>query len=122
MLVHHLLVVNARVNNPPKDPTYINSWMTRLIDAIGMKILMGPYSTYHDMPGNRGLTSVTIIETSHIALHVWDEENPGTLRLDVYSCAEYNTDTILAAIEEFEPTTVDYVFLDRTGDTIGVSA
>lgn len=122
MLVHHLLVVNARVNKPPTNPSYINKWMDKLISDIGMKILMGPYSTYHDMPGNRGLTSVTIIETSHIALHVWDEEEPGTLRLDVYSCAEYNTDTILAAIEEFEPTTVDYVFLDRTGDTIGVSA
>jgi S-adenosylmethionine/arginine decarboxylase-like enzyme len=121
MLVHHLLVVNARVNNPPKDPQYITKWKANLIEDIGMKILMGPYSTYHDMPGNRGLTSVTIIETSHIALHVWDEDNPGVLRLDVYSCAEFNIDTILKAIEEFEPTEVDYVFLDRTGDTIGIT-
>ena len=29
-------------------------------------------STVH-MPGNRGITAVAIIETSHIAMHIWDE-------------------------------------------------
>ena len=118
MLVHHLLVINARVTEPPKDPEYIVQWKKKLVEDIGMKILDGPYARYHDMPGNRGLTAVTIIETSHIALHVWDEDEPGLLRLDVYSCAEFNIDTILAAIEEFKPTLVDYKFLDRTGDFI----
>lgn len=118
MLVHHLLVVNARLNKPPVDPEYIQRWKKKLVEDIGMKILMGPFAVYSDMEGNRGLTAVTIIETSHIALHVWDEEAPATLRLDVYSCAEFNIDTILAAIEEFEPTHVDYKFLDRTGDFI----
>jgi len=40
------------------------------------------------MPGNQGLTSVTIIETSHIAVHVWDEVSPALMQMDVYSCAE----------------------------------
>lgn len=118
MLVHHLLVINARVKDPPTDPEYIKDWTERLVEAIGMKILHGPHALYHDMPGNRGLTAVTIIETSHLALHVWDEEDPGLLRLDVYSCAEFNIDTILQAIQEFNPTLVDYKFLDRTGDFI----
>lgn len=118
MLVHHLFVVNARLNKPPQDADYIIEWKRKLVEAIGMKILMGPYSVYSDMTGNRGLTAVTIIETSHIALHVWDEDSPGHLRLDVYSCAEFDKNTILAAIDEFEPTHVDYKFLDRTGDFI----
>lgn len=118
MLVHHLLVVNARLNKPPTDPDYITDWKKNLVEAIGMKILMGPYAVYSEMEGNRGLTAVTIIETSHIALHVWDEEELATLRLDVYSCAEFNIETILAAINEFEPTHIDYKFLDRTGDFI----
>jgi S-adenosylmethionine/arginine decarboxylase-like enzyme len=121
MLVHHLLVVNARVNKPPVDPVFINAWKKQLIENIGMKLLMGPFSTYHDMPGNRGLTSVSVIETSHIALHVWDEESPGNLRLDVYSCAEFDIDTIISALEPFDPTYVDYKFLDRTGDDIVAS-
>lgn len=118
MLVHHLLVVNARIKDPPKDPEFITEWKKRLVEDIGMKILNGPHAMYHDMPGNRGLTAVTIIETSHIALHVWDEDEPGVLRLDVYSCAEFKIDTILKAIEQFNPTHVDYKFLDRTGDSI----
>jgi S-adenosylmethionine/arginine decarboxylase-like enzyme len=121
MLVHHLLVINARVNKPPVDPAFVDQWMTQLVKDINMKILSGPYSLYHDMPGNRGLTSVTIIETSHIALHVWDEDSPGHMRLDVYSCAEFDIDTILRALEPFEPTYVDYKFLDRTGDDIVTS-
>jgi S-adenosylmethionine/arginine decarboxylase-like enzyme len=121
MLVHHLLVVNARVNKPPVDPEVIKNWKSKLIEDIGMKILHGPHALYHDMPGNRGLTAVTIIETSHIALHVWDEDTPGVLRLDVYSCAEFDVDVILDSIKIFDPVQVDYKFLDRTGDTIVTS-
>ena len=118
MLVHHLLVVNARIKNPPKDPVFITQWKEQLVKDIGMKILMGPYAVYSDMTGNQGLTVVTIIETSHIALHIWDEDEPAVLRLDVYSCAEFEVQTILDAIEQFEPTYIDYKFLDRTGDNI----
>lgn len=118
LLVHHHLVVRAELAAPPTDPTYITEWKRNLVSAIGMKILMGPYATYSDMPGNRGLTVATVIETSHIVLHVWDEESPGLMQLDVYSCAEFDKQTIFAAIQEFEPTKIDYKFLDRTGDFI----
>jgi S-adenosylmethionine/arginine decarboxylase-like enzyme len=118
MLVHHLLVVNARIKNPPKDPVFITEWKKKLVEDIGMKILMGPYAVYSDMVNNQGLTVVTIIETSHIALHIWDEDEPAVLRLDVYSCAEFDVQTILDAIDQFEPTHIDYKFLDRTGDNI----
>lgn len=118
MLVHHHLVVRAELNAPPKDTEYITEWKRKLVEAIGMKILMGPYATYSDMPGNRGLTVATIIETSHIVLHVWDEEEPGLMQLDVYSCSQFDRQSIFDAIKEFEPTKVDYKFLDRTGDFI----
>ena len=121
MLVHHLFVVNARIKNPPKDPVFITKWKKKLVEDIGMKILMGPYAVYSEMTGNQGLTVVTIIETSHIALHIWDEEDPSVLRLDVYSCAEFDIQTVLDAIEQFEPTHIDYKFLDRTGDNIVAS-
>ena len=38
----------------------------------------------------KGMTSVGIIEASHIALHIYDETNLGLMRLDVYSCANFN--------------------------------
>lgn len=88
-------------------------WMKKLVNSIGMKILMGPYSVYSKIAGNRGLTSVTIIETSHIALHVWDEEEPGKLQLDVYSCSTLDVDVVLKAIDEFEPQNMNYYLIDR---------
>ena len=118
LLVHHHLVVRAELAVPPSDPIYITEWKRNLVQAIGMKILMGPYATYSDMPGNRGLTVATVIETSHIVLHVWDEESPGLMQLDVYSCAEFDKNIIFDAIQEFGPTKIDYKFLDRTGDFI----
>lgn len=121
MLVHHLLVINARINNPPSCPEKITEWKKNVIEKIGMKILMGPFATYSEMEGNRGLTAVTVIETSHIALHVWDEDDPAHLRLDVYSCAEFDIEDIIESIQEFEPSHIDWVFLDRTEDVIGIT-
>lgn len=118
MLVHHHLVIRANVNKPPIDPEYIDTWMCTLIKDIGMNILMGPYSVYSEMIGNRGLTSVAVIETSNICLHCWDEESPGVLQLDVYSCSEFSIETVFKAMQEFEPIHIDYKFLDRTNDFI----
>lgn len=113
ILEHKHLIITGRINNPPRDTVYIDMWMKKLVNSIGMKILMGPYSVYSKIAGNRGLTSVTIIETSHIALHVWDEEEPGKLQLDVYSCSTLDVDVVLKAIDEFEPQNMNYYLIDR---------
>jgi S-adenosylmethionine/arginine decarboxylase-like enzyme len=105
--------VRAEIQNPPKDPVVINSWLAELTDALGMKIMMGPFSAYSEMIGNRGLTGACIIETSHIVAHIWDENSPAMLQLDVYSCAPVDTNLVLERIEQFEPTHVDFKFLDR---------
>jgi S-adenosylmethionine/arginine decarboxylase-like enzyme len=90
--------------------------MKTLVDKIDMKILMGPYAVYSDMPGNQGLTAVTIIETSHIAMHVWDEEDPALMQLDVYTCSQLNIEDVFEAIKEFEPVKVEYKYIDREFD------
>ena len=33
---------------------------------------------------------VAIIETSHIAMHIWDEPKPALMQFDVYSCGEFD--------------------------------
>ena len=86
---------------------------SKLGEKIGMKILMGPYSVYCNMEGNRGLTAVTIIETSHIAMHSWDEGEPGLLQLDVYTCGPLDPQAVADAIAEFEPTKIERKYLDR---------
>jgi S-adenosylmethionine/arginine decarboxylase-like enzyme len=59
---------------------------------------------------------VTIIETSHIALHVWDEAEPALMQLDVYTCSTLNIEDVFAAIKEFSPTKVEYKYIDRENE------
>lgn len=113
VLEHKHLIVRAELNNPPQCAETIQDWMKNLVDKIGMKILMGPYAVYSDMIGNRGLTAVTIIETSHIAIHVWDECEPALFQMDVYTCSTLNTQDVFAAIEQFEPTKIEFKYIDR---------
>jgi S-adenosylmethionine/arginine decarboxylase-like enzyme len=113
ILEHKHLIVRAELKNPPKSTADINSWMSELVDTIGMKILMGPFSVYSDMVGNRGLTAVTIIETSHIALHVWDEVEPALMQLDIYTCSSLDIEDVFEAITQWEPTKTEYKFIDR---------
>ena len=113
ILEHKHLIVRAELNEPPYNATDIKIWMKHLVDKIGMKVLMGPYAVYSYMEGNKGLTAVTIIETSHIALHVWDEATPALMQLDVYTCSALDINDVFAAIEQFEPTKIEYKYIDR---------
>ena len=113
ILEHKHLIVRAELLNPPKCAESIQDWMKKLVETIDMKILMGPYAVYSDMVGNRGLTAVTIIETSHIAMHVWDEVEPALMQLDVYTCSTLNIEDVFKAIEEFEPVKTEYKYIDR---------
>jgi S-adenosylmethionine/arginine decarboxylase-like enzyme len=94
ILVHKHLIVRAEAKNPPMDETVLTEWFKNFIDEIGMKVMMGPYVKYSHMIGNRGITGAAIIETSHIVMHVWDEPDPALLQFDVYSCGEFDPETI----------------------------
>ena len=78
-----------------------------------MKILTGPYVVYCDMPGNKGFTGICAIETSHIALHMWEEQLPGRFELDVYTCGDLDASIIFDKIKIFDPINVQYLILDR---------
>ena len=112
-LVHKHVIIRAEVLNPPTKPKLVSEQVRDLVDRIGMKIMMGPYAKYCKMPGNRGLTVATIIETSHIAMHVWDETNPALMQLDVYTCGPFNPADVLDWIKQYDPIKVEYKYLDR---------
>ncbi len=114
MLHHQHIVIRAYVNKPPMGVEEITVWLKDLIEAIDMKILSGPHAVYLDKAGNRGLTAVTVIETSHIAIHVWDEGTPGLIQLDVYSCKEFNPEVVFGKFAQFEPVSTEWFMLDRT--------
>jgi S-adenosylmethionine/arginine decarboxylase-like enzyme len=117
ILVHKHLIIRAEAKNPPMDETVLTEWFKKFIDEIGMKVMMGPYVKYSHMVGNRGITGAAIIETSHIVMHVWDEPDPALLQFDVYSCGEFDPETICEKIKkDFNTTKIEYKFLDREHD------
>ena len=117
ILVHKHLIVRAEAKNPPMDEAILTEWFKKFIDEIGMKVMMGPYVKYSHMIGNRGITGAAIIETSHIVMHVWDEPDPALLQFDVYSCGEFDPETICEKIKkDFNTTKIEYKFLDREND------
>lgn len=81
---------------------------------------MGPYAVYCDVPGNRGLTAVTIIETSHIALHIWDEASPAMLQLDVYTCGFLDPYDVVESINIMDPVSIEMKYLDREHNLVEI--
>ena len=112
-LVHKHLIVRAEVKLPPKDETRAKEFLRELIRGIHMKILFGPEARYVTVEGNRGLTCFAIIETSHVVMHTWDECDPAIVQLDVYSCGGLDTGVVFDFLKQFDPTKIDYKYLDR---------
>jgi len=115
-LVHKHLIIHARINKPPKSTEIhdVTKWFKDLVTKIGMKILDGPRVVYSDIEGNRGLTGACIIETSHCVMHIWDEDSPGLLQLDVYTCGPLDPYDVVEHLECFEPVhPLQMKYLDR---------
>ena len=112
--VHKHLIIRAEANKVPTDEEQLTKWLKDFIEFIGMKILMGPYVKYCKMEGNRGITGIAVIETSHIAIHIWDEPVPALIQMDVYSCADFDPYKIANKIkEDFDVVKIDYKYLNR---------
>lgn len=112
-LVHKHIIIRAEVNNPPSNPDWCIQWFRNLAEKIGMKICVGPISAYVDVPGNEGVTVAAVIETSHMAMHVWDAERPALIQMDVYTCGPINPQDVFDELQQFDPTKLEYKFLDR---------
>ena len=111
---HKHLMLRAKINNPPKNTFKVVCWLQEFVESLNMKILQGPFSSYVDAPGNKGLTAVVMIETSHIAFHVWDEQDPALLQLDVYTCGSLDSEKVMKSLDDFfDFESYEYLFYDR---------
>ena len=115
MIKHHHFIGRFEVAKPPlgSEKAYLEDWMANLIEGQGMNILSGPHVAYVDTLGNRGLTGVAIIETSHVAVHIWDETSPALVQLDFYTCGTLDKDAILRAINPWGVVKNAFLVLDR---------
>ena len=112
--VHKHLILRAEANKVPTNEDVLTVWLKDFIESINMKILMGPYVKYCTMEGNRGITGIAVIETSHIAIHVWDEPVPALMQIDIYSCAEFDPYKIAEKIKsDFDVVKLDNKYLNR---------
>ena len=112
-LVHKHLLLKAKVLNPPMKEEVLTKWFKELVEDIGMKVCIEPRARYVDNPGNRGITGLVGIETSHCSMHVWDEMSPGIIQMDVYSCAEFVPETVINKLNEFKIVDFEMMFIDR---------
>ena len=110
---HKHIIIRAEVNKPPQDIRKVKKWLRKLVKAIGMRPLGRPTAVYVDTENNKGITAVQCIETSHIALHCWDEVFPAIVQLDVYTCSSLDKEIVLLFLDDFEPVKVDYAMIDR---------
>ena len=99
-----------------KDGESLATWIEELIDKIGMKLLHGPHFAYVDVEGNKGLTAVAIIETSHIAVHVWEEVSPALMQMDVYTCGPFDPQIVFDFLKAFSPVKIEWKYMDREFD------
>jgi S-adenosylmethionine/arginine decarboxylase-like enzyme len=114
MLYHKHLLINAKVRNPMNQEEQAIDFLKTLVERIDMKIIKGPFAHYVDAPGNEGLTAFVMIETSHIAFHIWDQPNPSMLQFDLYTCGSLDQDEVITTLAEyFDLVSVDYRMLDR---------
>ena len=113
MLQHKHIIIRAEVKQPPQDIRKVKKWLRKLVKAIGMRPLGRPTAVYVNKEENKGITAVQCIETSHIALHCWDEVSPAIVQLDVYTCGTLDKEIVLLFLDEFDPVKVDHAIIDR---------
>ena len=114
MIYHKHLLVNAKVKNPINTEEEGINFLRNLVEKIDMKIIKGPFASYVDKEGNKGLTAIVMIETSHIAFHIWDETDPGLIQFDLYTCGRLELDKVISIFKDtFNLVEMDYVLFDR---------
>jgi len=112
--IHKHLLLPGHCHKPPVDSEITHYWLKSLVDKINMKIIKGPFVSYVTEPGNRGTTAIVMIETSHIAFHIWDETNPALIQFDLYTCSELNVSIVLSEIQKFfDMIEYQYMVFDR---------
>lgn len=117
MLKHlHLLVQGTMII--PLSKLEIEKFTLTLIQNIDMDILGGPHVYRSDVEGNEGLTIITAITTSHVVMHTWDT---GLIQLDVYSCKNFDVQTIIDMLSDISIEDIKYKFLDRSNGFITIT-
>lgn len=120
MLEYKHLIIRAELDNCPDNPEWVHEWLVNLVETIGMNILDGPHVKRVDtVIGNIGCTGVVVIETSHVAVHFWEET--GLMQFDIFTCGSMNVELIWPLLECMQPSKIQWKLLDREKGLVTVA-
>jgi len=113
---HKHLIFNATVSKPLTDEESCKSWLIKLVELIDMNILIPPVAKYCDTAGNEGVTGTVVIETSHCSIHIWHKEQVPYIKMDIYSCKDFDEKKVFDYVNETMSTvSAGYMLVDRNG-------
>jgi S-adenosylmethionine/arginine decarboxylase-like enzyme len=91
----------------------LTNWVRNLIHKLDMNLLAGPMNVYVDRPGLVGWSSVSIIETSHVSLHIWEESKPILCQFDVFTCGKMDPKVVIDHLHPMNPSKLECILIDR---------
>lgn len=110
---HKHVIVRAYVNNPPSSEKQLSDWCIDCINMVGMRVIGGPLVVYSDMEGNKGYTAVAILDFSHLSIHCWDEISPGLIEFDLFSCKDFDVESVINKLNDFGLVSYSHIVVDR---------
>jgi S-adenosylmethionine/arginine decarboxylase-like enzyme len=116
MLQHKHLLLKGTIKNVPNksDSFQMKLWIKRFIISNQMKMQEEPIVSYVHDKGNRGMTACCLLKTSHMAFHIWDEQNPALIQFDFYTCGKLNVAEVIKKLSiKFHFITFEYMVLNR---------
>lgn len=113
-LIHNHLIMKGQCFSPPMKTATARTWMIGVVESQNMSLLAEPIAKYSQAPGNRGITVMALITTSHVVAHFWDEVIPTEFQLDLYSCAPIRVGELVNSLSVFQPTNIKYKIIDRS--------
>ena len=103
MTINHLnhkhVIFKCKLSNPPTTELQIHRWLEAVIDNINMKMFLGPYVKRCETAGNKGITGICVLETSHCAIHTWDNIDQPYAQIDLYSCKEFDKKVVIDSLK-----------------------
>ena len=124
MIKHKHLILKGHIKNVPtkSNVIQIKIWMGRFIKKNGMQLQAEPVVSYVHAKGNRGMTACGLLKTSHIAFHIWDEQEPALFQFDFYTCGNLDVNNVIKLVNiKFDFYDVSYMVLNRE-NTIHIAA
>jgi S-adenosylmethionine/arginine decarboxylase-like enzyme len=110
------MIFNAIVKNPIVTEDSCKVWLEKLVEIIDMKILIPPVAKLCETEGNEGVTGAVVIETSHSTIHIWHKVPDPYVKMDVYSCKDFDPQKVIDHVNEtMGIVSGGYMLVDRNG-------